>query len=771
MATPTSAPEVPAGGPAAESEQRYRLLAEHAQDVIWTLDLARRRFSYVSPSIERLRGLTVAEALAEPMERSLTPESLARVLALMQRIGTPDEENPHIGLYDQPCKDGTIKHVEITTAVIRDAAGRPAEVLGVSRDATARVQAERTLARRERQLRSVLETALDGFWLVDEQGAFLEVNDAACALSGYSRDELLGMRVTDLDADHSPEQVQARMERVRACGSERFEARHRRRDGSLVDVEVSIRHLADDGGRLFCFLRDVGGRKRAQEAVRRSEERFRALIERSSEAIQVLDDQGRYRFWSRNGTEATGWTSEEVLGSSPLERVHEEDRPRLEAMLRRLMTAPGAIDRSAYRFRHRDGTWLHVESVARNLLGDPAVQGVVVNSRDVTAERALEEQLRQAQKLESVGRLAGGVAHDFNNLLTVILSCADALQDRLGPGDADGREELGEIRAAGERARDLTRQLLAFARKQVIAPEPLDLNDTAARNRKMLGRLLGEDVQLQLELEPGLWTVHADPGQVEQVLMNLAVNARDAMPRGGTLTMATRNATASRADPGGGEGLPPGEWVELSVRDTGAGMSADVRSHLFEPFFTTKEQGKGTGLGLATVYGIVTQAGGHVLVESEPGRGSTFRICLPRTQRTEAPAKAPPALPPARGSERILVVEDDALVRGVMVRALGDHGYDVAVLGHPRQALDLGPSDLARARLLVTDVIMPELDGNALARELTRRHPALRVLFLSGYTRDVISERGVLDSGSQFLAKPFTRTALLGKVRAILDAT
>ncbi|HET6437939.1 MAG TPA: PAS domain S-box protein [Anaeromyxobacter sp.] len=755
----------------ARSEQRYRLLAENVHDVIWTLDLVTRRFTYVSPSIERLRGLSVAEALAEPLERSLTAESLARARAKMAQIGTPEEENPHVGVYDQPCKDGTVKHVEITMAVIRGAAGRPVEVVGVSRDATARVQAERALADRERQLRSVLETALDAFWLVDEGGKFLEVNDAACTMSGYSREELRGMGVSDLEAAETADQVRAHIERIRAQGYDRFESRFRRKDGQIFDVEVSVRYAQLGAARLVCFLRDITDRKRAEDAVRRSEERFRALIERSSERIAMLDAQGRYTFWSGNAIETIGWTPGDIVGTSPLGYIHEADRPRVEAKLGRLLSRAGSTDSDVYRFQHKDGSWRHVESVARNLLHDPAVQAVVVNSRDVTAARALEEQFRQAQKLESVGRLAGGVAHDFNNLLTVILSCSEALQEKVDPRDAEARDDLDEIHAAGTRARDLTRQLLAFARKQVIAPVPLALNEAVARNQKMLARLLGEDVSLEVHLEPQPWTMYADPGQVEQVLMNLAVNARDAMPKGGSLIMRTGNVRVTEQDAGHDEGSRPGEWVELLVRDTGVGMPPEVQAHLFEPFFTTKEQGKGTGLGLATVYGIVSQAGGHIHVESEPGCGSTFRIRFPRSREATAPAPTIAPLRSTRGSERILVVEDDSLVRGVLVRVLTGSGYDITVIGHPRQALELAEDELRRVKLLVTDVVMPEIDGQALARELTLRHPCLRVLYLSGYTRDAISERSALDSGAEFLAKPFTRSALLEKVRAILDAS
>ena len=750
------------------SEQRYRLLADHAHDVIWTLDLRAPRFTYVSPSIRSLRGLSVEEALAEPLQASLTEESLARVRQVMARIGTPDEQDPHTGVYDQPCKDGSIKHVEVTATLVRDVSGRPVEVLGVSRDATARVRAERALEDRERHLRAVLETALDGFWVVDDRGFLRDANAAYSTMTGYTRDELTRMHIRDLQALETPEETAVRIERIKRVGSERFETRHRCKDGRLIDVEAGVAYVGQSGS-FVCFFKDITARKRADEAIRRNEERFRALIEKSSDMILVLDAEGRYRFWSRSAVEVLGWTAEEKVGQSALEMVHPDDRERIARVLEGVVATPGAVSRDLLRYRHKDGSWRQIEATARNLLQDPAVEGVVVNGRDVTSQRLLEERFQQAQKLETVGRLAGGVAHDFNNLLTVILSCSAELREDLVRGTTPRPEDVEEIHAAGERARDLTRQLLAFARKQVVAPVQLDLNDVVRGSQKMLGRLLGEDIDLRVNCQPGLWTLRADRGQVEQVLLNLAVNARDAMPRGGTLTIETRNvAMSSQAEARERDGLP-GEWVRLVVRDSGAGMAPEVKAHLFEPFFTTKEQGRGTGLGLATVYGIVKQSGGHVHVESEVGRGSTFEVCFPREKR-EPTGSAPEARPTASGgTETILVVEDDVQVRAVIARALRGAGYRVLLATHGAEALALFASEKGPVHLVVTDVVMPGLGGRDLVEELGRRRDGLRVLYVSGYTREVISHHGVLDSGLEFLPKPFTAGALLAKVRAVLD--
>jgi PAS domain S-box-containing protein len=633
------------------SEQRYRLLAENAHDVIWTLDLSTRRFTYVSPSITALRGLTVEEALAEPLEQSLTPESLERVQAKMARIGTPEGNLPQTGLYDLRCRDGTIKHVEITTSLMRDAAGRPTVVLGVSRDATARVVAERALAESEHSLRTILATALDGYWLVSEVGRVLDVNEATCHMTGYSREELLQLCISDLEIAESPEETAEHLDRVREKGWERFETRQRRKDGEIIDVEVSVSPAGPGRVEQVAFLRDITEAKRSREALRRS-----------------------------------------------------------------------------------------------------------------------EEQLWQAQKLESVGRLAGGVAHDFNNLLTVILSGVEELRHLDEPGAPPLAEMLDEIGVAGERARDLTRQLLAFARRQTVEPTVVDLGEVVRRSEKLVRRLLGHDVEVVCRLAPDLWPIRIDLGLAEQVLLNLAANARDAMKKGGTVTFETSNVVLDQDDAAHYPGTQPGPWVRLVVNDTGAGMSSDVLAHLFEPFFTTKAVGKGTGLGLSTVYGIVAQSDGLVAVESEPQRGTRFTFHFPQTSHVVSSPAAPPSLARPGGTETVLVVEDEPLVRAVTVRALSSAGYRVLSAGSGTEALALAAREPRPIGLLMSDVVMPGMSGPVVAASLCRQRPGLKVLLVSGYTRDAILERSALPPGTELLEKPFTPADLLKRVRALLDA-
>jgi len=418
-----------------------------------------------------------------------------------------------------------------------------------------------------------------------------------------------------------------------------------------------------------------------------------------------------------------------------------------------------------------------VYAVQRLELEAREVLGALERERRERAAREAAEADRErtratmeaAQRLESVGRLAGGVAHDFNNLLTIILSSAEVLRDGLSRGEVIRGEDVEEIQEAATRASDLTRRLLAFARKQVITPVPLDLNVALSATERLLRRALGEDVDLRVGLASELWTTLCDQSQFEQVVMNLAINARDAMPGGGLMVLQTRNVRAGEVQLAQDPEASGKEWVSLVVRDTGVGMSPEVRAHLFEPFFTTKSPGKGTGLGLATVYGIVRQIGGHILVESEPGRGTKFEVLLPRwsgAPQERASADVPPT---ARGTETILIVEDDSAVREVTHRALSAGGYTVLVAGNGPEALVALDGAECVPHLVVTDVVMPGMNGRELVENIRRRYSGVRVLFVSGYAHDVMENHGLLDDGAAFLPKPFTPSALLAKVRATLD--
>ncbi|MCM2334247.1 MAG: PAS domain-containing protein [Anaeromyxobacteraceae bacterium] len=518
----------------------------------------------------------------------------------------------------------------------------------------------------------------------------------------------------------------------------------------------------------------------AARRLREGEALLRALTDAIPEPVFLKGLDGRWIFANPATLEVIGRTMDEVLGRTD-EEIYGDRELALALMAtdRRVMST-GLSEVVEEQVPGPLGTRTFLSTKAPYRDPEGRVVGLVGNARDITdrkrAERELlaaEERYQQAQRLESVGRLAGGVAHDFNNLLTVILGSSEALDEDLREGRPPSRDDVAQIRAAGERARELTGQLLAFARRQVVAPVPLDLSAAVRGSERLLRRVLGEDVALEVAPAEGLWTVRCDPGQVEQLILNLTINARDAMPRGGRLRLATDNLAVDEAQAALDPALRAGDWVRLSVQDSGEGMPPEVRAHLFEPFFTTKPKGAGTGLGLATVHGIVSQAGGFIRVHSAAGQGTTFELHLPRVagaagERMAAPAASP--LRAARGSEVVLAVEDHPLVRDVTARALRGAGYQVVVAADGVAALEAAARLACPLHLLVTDVVMPGMDGRALADELRRRHPGLRVLFVSGYTQDVISHHGVLDAGVELLAKPFTAAALLARVRAVLDA-
>ena len=506
-----------------------------------------------------------------------------------------------------------------------------------------------------------------------------------------------------------------------------------------------------------------------EAALRRSEEQYRTLIESAQDVIFALTPNGVVRALNPAFEVLTGWSLEEWIGRPFAELLHEEDvRAALDLFGGGLRL--GRTPNTTFRFRTVAGSYLIGEVHANLHFQDGKAVGILGIIRDITDRVRLEDQLRQAQKMEAVGRLAGGVAHDFNNLLTAIGGYSGLLLADLAPSDPR-RADVEEIKKATERAAALTRQLLAFSRRQVLQPRVLDLNAVIAGAEKLLRRLIGENIALVTRFDPALGAVRADAGQIEQVVMNLAVNARDAMESGGTLTMETRNfeVVATRRMPDR-DAMPPGRYAQLRVSDTGTGIDAETKRHIFEPFFTTREKGKGTGLGLATVYGIVKQSGGFIWVDSEPGQGAVFTLDLPQVD-----ALAEGAEPRAEdragrvGTETVLVVEDEAQVRTVAREALRVHGYTVLEAPDADVALRIARGSGKAIDLLLTDVVMPGLSGKQLAEILVAEQPGLRVLFMSGYTDDALSSHGVLRPGVHYLQKPFSPDLLAQKVREVLN--
>jgi len=550
-----------------------------------------------------------------------------------------------------------------------------------------------------------------------------------------------------------------------------------RKDASDHYFEARLVKSGDD--ETLIIIRDITERKLMEDALRRSEEHFRSLIENNSDLIMILSEDCGIEYASPSVIRTLRGGIEGPPGEDLFEFVHADDAPAFRNAAALALSEHGVPHRSQIRFVVGEGSILTIETILMAVRDASDQVRIVLNARDVTqrleAEEALhesEEQLRQSEKMDAIGRLAGGVAHNFNNLLTAILGYSQILQETLQEENKP-IEEIVEIQKAATRACSLTRQLLTFSRKQVIQQKVIDLNVVAVDMENMLRRLLSEDIQLVTELDELVHPILVDPGQMEQVIMNLAVNARDATPKGGVLTVKTANVVIESADADANTPFEPGEYVRLTVSDTGVGMDHETRQRIFEPFFTTKEEGQGTGLGLSTVYGIAQQNDGWVFVDSVEGEGTTFSLFFSRTERTGTIAdKGGAALRrELYGAETVLVVEDESWVRSLVRQCLERHGYTVLEAEHGADALHIldryqGPIDL-----MITDVVMPKMNGIELAAHLEEERPATRILFMSGYTEHALFEVGGLDLAKSFLQKPFTVGDLAGRVRDSLNST
>jgi PAS domain S-box-containing protein len=515
-------------------------------------------------------------------------------------------------------------------------------------------------------------------------------------------------------------------------------------------------------------FRDIGERRRAEEALRETTQTLRAVVEASPLGIYVFDVAGNVRLWNPAAERIFGWTAAEVIGRA-LPTIPEEGQERFRELQGRVLRGEDLAGLEVRR-RRKDGSPIDVSLSTAGLRDrEGTIVAVMTVIADVTERRQWEQQLRQSQKMEAIGRLAGGVAHDFNNLLTVITGRSNLALERLAP-DHRARGDVDLIARTADRASRLTRQLLAFSRKQILELQVLDLNAVLAGMESLVRPLIGESIEIEMVLDPGLGRAEVDPGQLEQIVLNLAVNARDAMPLGGRLTIETANAELDAGYARQHAEVRPGHYVMLAVSDTGTGMDGETRARVFEPFFTTKGVGEGTGLGLATIYGIVKQSGGHIAVYSEVGHGTSFKIYLPRveTPAGELAVAPAPSVRQAR-SETVLLVEDAKDLRALAREILEEEGYTVLAAGDPSEALEVTSRHPGPIHLLLTDVVMPGMGGRELASRLTRVRPNMRVLYMSGYTDDSVVRHGVLEREVSFLQKPFTVRGLSQKVREVLE--
>ena len=625
---------------------------------------------------------------------------------------------------------------------------------------------------REELFRLISENAADLIAVVDMQGNRIYNSLSYKKVLGYSAEELRSSSSFEQIHPEDRERVRAAAEGARQTGEgQPMEYRIRHKDGTWRVLESTASVIRDSKGepeKLVIVNRDVTERQRAAEAVRRSEARFRSIVADAPYGIFKADLKGTLLMVNPALEKMLGYDSpDELLAVNLATGICR--RPSDHQKMNDLFLRDHYFKDVEVEWKRKDGAFILVRCSGWPVKNE-ADSYVEVFAEDVTERRALEQQLRMAQKMEAVGRLSGGIAHDFNNLLGVIIGYIQVIKRGLTPG-ASSFEYAEEVEKAGQRAVSLTRQLLAFSRQQVLEPVVLNLNSLVSDMEKMLPRLIGEDIEMKLNFDPGVGQVKADPGQIEQVLMNLAVNSRDAMPDGGKLTIETSNVELDAAFVREHAGSVLGHYVMLAVTDTGGGIDPEIQAQIFEPFFTTKGRDKGTGLGLATVYGVVKQSSGYITVESEKGKGATFRIYLPRLDEPVTIRKDSSQTPPTvKGTETILVVEDAQPLRKLTSMFLTDNGYRVLAAEDGNEAQQAAERHSGPIHLLLTDVVMPGMNGRVLAERLAPRYPAMKVLYVSGYTDSFIAGHGVLDPGTHLLHKPFTEEVLLRAVRERLDS-
>jgi len=633
-------------------------------------------------------------------------------------------------------------------------------------------EARSSLLASEQQLRVIFDHTSLLIGLLKPEGTLIKANRAALEFANATPGEVNGKPFWETPWwNHSAElQAKLRLALETACGGQpaRFEATLRDARGKFRNFDISITPIKDESGQIV-FLVSEGYEVTVRKQAEADLNRLMTAIEQTPESVVITDIKGRILYVNPVFEQVTGYSRAEAIGQNTrLLKSNRQD----SAFYRELWAkiSAGEVWRGRFINKKKNGTLFTEDAVIAPVRDEKgAVTNYIAIKRDISHELELEVQYRQTQKIDSIGRLAGGVAHDFNNILAVICGHADLALMQLSP-DAPLRSSLECIQESAERAANLTRQLLAFARRQVIEPRRINLNELIVNLNKMLHRLIGEDIRLVTQTAPDLGQIKADPGQIEQVLLNLVVNARDAMPDGGTLTIHTDNVILDE-DYARRHLVTPGDYVMVSVSDTGVGMTDEVKQHIFEPFFTTKEQGKGTGLGLATCFGIIQQSNGHIDSYSQVGKGTQFKIYLPRTHGVEDSTsirEIPVSLP--QGTETILLAEDEPSLRRLMTRVLRAQGYIVLEAADGNEAIALAQANGAKIQLLLTDVIMPGLSGKMLAEWLSQVNPALKVLFISGYINNNAVRDAMSKPGTFFLQKPFNPLALTKKVREAIEA-
>ena len=761
--------------PSPPDDARFKAIFEEAAIGIALVDMEGRPVAS-NPALRRMLGYSEDELSRMPFTDFTHPADVAADWDLFSELveGRRDSYRMEKRYFR---KDGSLLWGRLTASLVRCTAGEPAYAVGMVEDISESKRVEEALGASERRYRALLEQASDAISVADENGNLVEVNPRMCELLGYREEELLGLNVGELVVAEECGEPLLSFSELRGGQTFMLERRMRRRDGTLVTVEVGVKMVAD--GHLLAIVRDVSERKQAEAALRTSEQRYRSLVQTAGGVILCLSPDCRILEFNQEAERLHGRRRDELLGESYLELLPAQLRELFAGEIRKVLG--GAARRGVETVvPAQDGSErVLLWNLSPLPCGEDLASGVLAIGWDITprkqaeqALRASEDQRRQSEKLEAVGQLAGGIAHDFNNLLLALRGFGELALGQLDRGRYDVRAEIEGMLTAAERAASLTGQLLAFSRRQVLNPEIVDLNAIVADTEKLLRRLIGEDINIVSSHGPELGSVRADRGQLSQVLLNLALNARDAMPEGGRLTIETARADFDKTTATAGVVIPAGPYLRLTVTDTGSGITPELLPHVFEPFFTTKEPGRGTGLGLSTVYGIVKQSNGYISVDSAPGRGAAFAVYLPRVDKPAdpvAPAAANPT--PAGGSETILIVEDEPAVREVLRRLLEQQGYNVLTTSNGSEALALHAQHAGTIDLILTDVVMPGMSGFELAQQLTQTGKQPKVLYVSGYSEEAILRHGSLERGAAFLAKTFTTETLKRTVRDLLDST
>jgi two-component system cell cycle sensor histidine kinase/response regulator CckA len=754
-----------------ESEEKYRTILENIEEGYFEVDLA-GNFTFVNDSLCRISGYNRDELIGMNNRDYTTPETAKKMYQVFSKTYQTGEPERIVD-YDIFRKDGSPRTLELSASLMANSTGEPVGFRGVVRDVTKRKRAEEAMRESEERYSSLFNNNHMAMLIIDPETAdIVDANPAACSFYGWGHEELTSKKITDINT-LTDEQVFQEIERAKSEQNQHFFFRHRLARNEIVDVEVFSGPIVLNGKQLlYSIVNNVTERKQAIEALRASEEKYRTLLEANPDPMVVYDIDGKVVYFNPAFTRVFGWSLGERLGKKMDVFVPEESWPETKKMISRVSAGESfsGIETSRYT---KEGKIIPVSisgAVLRDMNGNPV--GSIVDLRDISEQKNLEGQLQQAQKMEAVGTLAGGIAHDFNNLLQAIQGYTELLLIRKKEGESDWRE-LQQVIRASKRGAELTQQLLTFSRKVESKRIPLDLNQEVGELGELLKRTIPKMIGVEFKLADNLKMVNADPVQLKQVLMNLAVNAKDAMPEGGKLLIETQSVTLDQEFCRRYAEVKPGDYVLFSISDTGHGMGKETLEHIFDPFYTTKEVGKGTGLGLAIVYGIIKNHEGYITCYSRPEVGTTFRIYLPALEPESVPADAlitPEPEDLARGgNETILLVDDEEFIRELGVDVLGRAGYTVLTASDGENALKLYRQERARIDLVILDLIMPGMGGRKCLEELLRIDPHTRVLISSGYSPDGPT-KGALETGAKgFVSKPYDTTQLLQLVREILD--